>query len=185
MPDNAERIHIDTRWFVSADLPEALAIEKESFPIPWVEEDFRALMAKRNVIGIVARCNPLQCEEEEGPILGYAIYELHDNYIEILTLAVHPSYHRRSIGKQLTQKLQSKLSAVKSRRRIEIRVPEECLALQLMLRGCGFLATSIRHFAGSTHFGSKDKYVMEWFKHDPEPSFHSIELDNDTQEDFN
>lgn len=177
--DNPHPLHVTTRWFVSADLPEVLDIENKSFPIPWVEDDFRALMAKRNVIGIVARCNPIECRDDEGPILGYALYELHDNYIEILTLAVHPDYQRRTVGRQLVQKLQSKLSAVKSRRRIEIRVPEECLGLQLLLRGCGFLATSIRHFAGSTHFGSTDKYVMEWFKHDPEPSFHTIELDEE------
>lgn len=184
MTDKAARIHIETRWMVSPDLPAILSIEKESFPAPWVEDDFRALLSKRNVIGIVAYQNPLALnddqEENEEPI-GYALYELHDTYLELLTLAVSPEFRNKEVGQQLVKRLQVKLSAVKSRRRIEMRVPEECLALQILLRKCGFLATSIRHFAGSTHFGSTDKYVMEWFKPERSPSYHTIELD----EEFN
>ncbi len=76
-------VHI--RWMTRAELPYVLDIERRSFPAhAWGEEAFLSELRKRTVIGMAA--------VREERVLGYVIYELHGDRMDVLNFAVHPFY---------------------------------------------------------------------------------------------
>ncbi len=142
------RVHI--RWMIRRDMLEILEIEKHAFEFPWCEEDFIRCLRQRNCIGMVA--------ERDEQIVGFMIYELHKTRLHILNFAVHPDYRRRSVGKQMVDKLIGKLSHQR-RTRILLEVRETNLDAQLFFRNCGFRAISVlRDFYEDT---IEDAYLME------------------------
>ena len=80
------RVHI--RWMIRRDMPEVLAIEHASFEYPWCEEEFLRVLRQRNCIGMVA--------EHGERIVGFMIYELHRNKIQVLDFATHFDFRRRN-----------------------------------------------------------------------------------------
>ena len=147
--DNGINIHI--RWMIRRDMPEVLNIEKGSFEFPWSEEDFIHCLRQRNCIGMVA--------EFENRIVGFMIYELHKDQLHILNFAVRPDFRRRSIGKQMSDKLVGKLSQQR-RSRIVLEVRETNLAAQVFFKRVGFRAMSVlRDYYDDT---TEDAYVMQY-----------------------
>ncbi|HHM13020.1 MAG TPA: GNAT family N-acetyltransferase, partial [Planctomycetaceae bacterium] len=100
---------------IRRDMPEVLAIEKAGFEFPWSEDEFVRCLRQRNCIGMVA--------ETDEQIVGFMIYELHKNRLHVLNFAVHPAFRRRGIGRQMIEKLISKLSSQR-RNRIMLEVRE-------------------------------------------------------------
>lgn len=129
------RVHI--RWMIRRDMPELLAIEQASFPVPWVEEDFITVLRNRNCIGMVAAGSA-----PHEPILGYMIYELQKTALNLFTMAVHPDHRRRYIGRQMIYKLQSKLNSHR-RTHLTMEVSEQNLDGQRFLKAMGFKATHV------------------------------------------
>ena len=145
----ALKVHI--RWMIRRDMSDVLAIEQAGFEYPWSEEDFIRCLRQRNCIGMVA-------EHADRPI-GFMIYELHRTRLHILNFAVHPRYQRRTVGRQMIEKLIGKLSA-KRRNRIVLEVRETNLPAQLFFRACGFRAIAVlRNFYDET---TEDAYVMQY-----------------------
>src|SRR4029079_15772944 len=95
------RVHI--RWMIRRDMPEVLAIQHASFEFPWCEEEFLRVLRQRNCIGMVA--------ELGERIVGFMIYELHRNRIQVLDFATHPEFRRHGVGRQMISKLVGKLSS--------------------------------------------------------------------------
>lgn len=93
-------VHI--RWLIRRDMPEVLAIEAQTNPPFWAEDDFLHCLRQRNCIGMAA--------EAEDKVLGFFLYELHKNHLFVLNLAVDASHHRQRIGTQMMNKLASKVS---------------------------------------------------------------------------
>lgn len=124
------------RWMVHRDFPQVLEIEQASFESPWTECMLRAILKERNTIGIVV--------DEEGEILGYAIYEV-DDVLFIKTLAVRADKRRHGIGRQIIRNFVRKLPSGR-RDCLEMLIRERNLAGQLFLRACGFQAVETRHF---------------------------------------
>lgn len=122
-----------TRWLIRRDLPEVLAIERTSFSDPMTEDDFTAYLGQRNCIGMVA--------EREHQVIGYMLYALHKSRLVLLSLAVHPSFRRQGVGKQLLVKLWSKTSD--RRTRIDLEVRETNLRAQLFFSAMGWRATGV------------------------------------------
>lgn len=117
------------RWLIRKDMSGVLLAD--SFVSePWDEETFISHLQQRNMIGKV-----VECGEE---ICGYMLYRLHKKYLELVRIGVHAAYRRRGFGTKLIDHLKFKLGS--DRVSILINVPEEELALQLMLRSCGFFA---------------------------------------------
>lgn len=145
----ATAIHI--RWMIRRDMPEVLAIEQGSFEFPWAEDDFTRCLRQRNCIGMVA--------EADGRVAGFMIYELNKSQLHVLNFAVRPDARRRSIGRQMVEKLLGKLSQQR-RTRITLEVRETNLAAQVFFRNAGFRAVSVlRDYYDDT---TEDAYVMHF-----------------------
>jgi [ribosomal protein S18]-alanine N-acetyltransferase len=95
--DTADRAEVRGRWMIPRDLPAVTAIERASFPEPWTEDDFRGVLRRRNGVGIVA--------EVGDAVVGYAVYEMHREYLKVLNLAVAPGWRRRGLGAGLADRI--------------------------------------------------------------------------------
>jgi len=136
---------------VRRDMPEVLAIEHESFGLPWCEEDFLEQLKRRNCIGMVA--------EHADRVVGFMIYELHKTKILVLDFATHPDFRRRGVGRQMLAKLAGKLSSHR-RTRVVLAVRETNVAGQLFLRAAGYRATRVaRGYFDDT---GEDAFVMRY-----------------------
>lgn len=143
------RVHI--RWMIRRDMAEVLEIERNSFEFPWFEEDFIRCLRQRNCIGMVA--------EHGERVVGFMIYELHKTRLHVLNFAVSDDVRRRGVGRQMIEKLVSKLSSQR-RTRISLEVRETNLHAQLFFRSVGFRATTVlRAFYEDS---PEDAYLMQY-----------------------
>ncbi len=142
-------MNMHVRWMIRRDMPEVLKIEYENFDCPWTEEDFLKCLRKRNCIGMVV--------ERENKVVGFMLYELHKNQLEVLNLAVKQDCHRQGIGSLMIDKLASKLS-IERRTKIALLVRDSNLGAQLFFRAMGFRAVEVlRNFYEECH---DDAYSM-------------------------
>jgi ribosomal-protein-alanine N-acetyltransferase len=149
--DQKQEVRVHIRWMIRRDMPEVLTIEQHSFEFPWTEEDFIRCLRQRNCIGMVA--------EYDDRVVGFMIYELNKNRIQVLNLAVDAEFRRRGVGTQMIAKLIGKLSSQR-RTRIALEVRETNLAAQLFFRSSGFRAISVlRNFYEDT---PEDAYLMQY-----------------------
>lgn len=133
MKPKPDTIHV--RWLIRRDLDEVLAIDELSHPIAWDEEDdFKNNIRRRNCIGMVVECNNV--------VVGFMVYDLHKNRLNILRFAVDPEKRNRGFGSRLVQKLVAKLS---QQRRTELSISVDISNLTALefLKGHGFIATGI------------------------------------------
>ena len=126
------RVHI--RWMIRRDMEDVLRIEKESYIEPCSEDDFVIYLSKMSTIGMV-------CEYDEH-IIGYMIYLLHKEYLEVIKLAVEQESRFLSVGRQMIDKLKNKLSSQR-RSKVELTINESNLNAQLFLAKCGLRATKV------------------------------------------
>ena len=153
-PKQQLRVHI--RWMIRRDMPEVLGIERGSFEFPWLEEDFIRCLRQRNCIGMVA--------EHGERVVGFMIYELHKTRLHILNFAVADGARMHGVGRQMAEKLVSKLSGQR-RTRISLEVRETNLGAQLFFKHVGFMATTV--LRAYYEDSPEDAYVMQ-FKYLPD-----------------
>ena len=148
------------RWMVRRDLPEVLRIEGRSFPEPWSEEDFLTTLRERNTIGMAAEVRGLFGDGPEQ-VAGYVVYELAEDRLRVLNLAVAPEWRRAGVGTALVDRLKSKLGAHR-RNRVELVVSELNLPAQVWLRRRKFLAEEVirGHFTDGSD-GYRMAYEVE------------------------
>jgi len=151
VPTSKAQVRVHIRWMIRRDMPEVLAIEHAGFEFPWCEEEFLRVLRQRNCIGMVA--------ELGERVVGFMIYELHKNRLNVLDFAVHPEFRRQAIGRQMVDKLVGKLSSHR-RTRIVSHVRETNLAAQLFFRIQGFRATEVvrEHFQDT----GEDAFLMNY-----------------------
>jgi ribosomal-protein-alanine N-acetyltransferase len=139
------------RWAIARDMPEILAIEELSFPLPWSGDDFIRVLRQRNAICRVAEVNER--------VVGYAVYEIHRRYMAVLNFAVHPTYRRWKVGTALMNALKERISPTRQNR-LELTVGERNLDAQLFLRTMGLRAVSMvdEPWEG----WDEDGYLFEW-----------------------
>jgi ribosomal-protein-alanine N-acetyltransferase len=159
-------VHVHIRWMIRRDMPEVLAIEHAGFDFPWCEEGFLRVLRQRNCIGMVA--------ELGERVVGFMIYELHKNKLNVLDFAVHPEFRRQGIGRQLVDKLISKLSAAQ-RTKIIIRVRETNLTGQLFFRSQRLQALGVNreHYADT----GEDAFVMCYLLPRPDVVVQEVTVD--------
>jgi ribosomal-protein-alanine N-acetyltransferase len=137
-------------------MPEILDIERDCFGRnAWTEEDFMCALTKRNCIGL--------CAELSERVVGYVIYELRKDRIDIVNLAVAPEFQRTGIGSDIVAKLRFKLDAQR-REEISLLIRDGNLPGQLFFRSAGFRAVGILHYAFCGPDGDEDGYRMVWRK---------------------
>jgi [ribosomal protein S18]-alanine N-acetyltransferase len=149
VPSSQAQTRVHIRWMIRRDMPEVLAIEQSSFEFPWCEEEFLRVLRQRNCIGMVA--------ELGERVVGFMIYELHRNKIQVLDFATELSFRRQGVGRQMVAKLVGKLSSQR-RNRITLLVRETNLQAQFFFRVVGFRATEVlrEHYPDS----GEDAYSM-------------------------
>lgn len=143
------------RWLIRRDMPEVMAIEKASYGRPWTEDEFVHCLRQRNCIGMVL--------EHDDAIIGFMVYELHKNNINVINLAVKPEFRRQGFGKMMIDKLIGKLSSVR-RTSIVFVVRDTNLDAQLFLRSSGFIATSVfrQYYRVEDETDFDDAYIMKY-----------------------
>jgi len=141
---------MEVRWLIRRDMAEVLDIERASFDVPWVEEEFLACLRQLNCIGMVA--------EHQQIIVGFMLYEFHRHSIHVLNFAVHPNCLRQGIGTRLVAKLIDKLSQQR-REEIVLEVRETNLDAQLFFQSQGFRAVSVMR---DWYDNGEDAYVMRY-----------------------
>jgi len=146
-----QRLRVHIRWMIRRDMAEVLDIERESFEFPWYEEDFIRCLRQRNCIGMVA--------EHGERVVGFMIYELHKTRLHILNFAVADAFRQRDVGRQMAEKLISKLSSQR-RTRISLEVRETNLSAQLFFKQLGFRATSV--LRSYYEDSPEDAYLMQF-----------------------
>ena len=149
--DQKQCLEVHIRWLIRRDMPEALAIEADSFEWPWSEERFLGYLRRKAVIGMVA--------EHDERVVGYMVYELSKNGIHLLNFAVAVDYRRQGVGSQMVAKLTGKLSPAR-RKRIILQIREGNLQGQLFFREMGFRAVSV--LCDYYDDSPEDAYVMAY-----------------------
>jgi ribosomal-protein-alanine N-acetyltransferase len=138
------------RWLVRRDLTDIINIEQLSYEVAWTKQDFERQLQHKNCIGLVATL--------KEDIVGYVIYMLHKERIEVINMAVHPKYQKQGIGTTILEKIKNKLG--NKRNRMTVDIEEYNLIAQLFLKSNGFLATRTNKYSDSA-----DSYEMEFFEH--------------------
>jgi len=118
---------------IRRDLPQVVAIEKDSSENHWTEQKFLRNLDNRLNPGRIG----MVCVDSLDTVLAYVVYQLHPDRLEMLNLTVNPKVRRKSIGRHMVKNLKSKLSEHK-RSMIEMTVRESNLDGQLFLRAMGF-----------------------------------------------
>lgn len=128
------RMGVEVRWAIRLDTTEIVDIERRSSDRPWSESEFLDAVRQRNQIAMVA--------VRGGRVLGYMVYKIHRESIELLRLVVDIEFRRHRVGEQLVEKLRAKLRPGR-RSRIDASIRETNLGVQLFLRKQGFKATRV------------------------------------------
>jgi ribosomal-protein-alanine N-acetyltransferase len=85
------------RRMTAADLPAVVALELESYTMPWSESTFRALLRRRDADLIVAEAN--------NRLAGYAAAWSVLDQCELGNVAVAPDWRNRGVGSQLVARI--------------------------------------------------------------------------------
>lgn len=119
------------------DLPRVMEIEFLSFELPLSTQEIVDHLHNRSVIGIVAR--------RGDEIVGYMLYRLDKESLEVMRMAIHPEFRKSGVGRAMIERLRNKLSTQR-RKYLVASVGERDLQSQLFFRACGFRVTEIWQF---------------------------------------
>jgi ribosomal-protein-alanine N-acetyltransferase len=129
-------MNLSVRKMILADLPQVVEIDKASFSLPWPERSFRFELTDN----VASRS---WVAELDGRIVGMIVLWLLVDEAHIATIATHPDFRQRGIGKKL---LIHGLTSVKAegaqRAFLEVRAGNELA--QEMYRKFGFVVDGRR-----------------------------------------
>jgi [ribosomal protein S18]-alanine N-acetyltransferase len=77
------------------DMRAVVAIENESYSVPWSEATFRGLLRRRDAEAVVA--------EADGIVVAYAIFWCVLDQSELGNVAVTPAWRRQGVGELLVE----------------------------------------------------------------------------------
>jgi len=104
------------RFLVLRDFQDVLAIDAASMgDLAWTEKAMLAELRKTNSIGYIA-------ESPDDHVIGFMVYALEKQRINVLRFAVDPAFRHGGIGTALLARLRGKLGG--ERRLIRFDVPE-------------------------------------------------------------
>ena len=125
------------RPMVLADIPAVVAIDKQSFSLPWPETSYRY-----EVQGNPAS-RPFVAEGENHEIIAMIVSWLIVDELHIATIATSPTHRRRGVGSQILREALRDAKASGARRAfLEVRAGNE--DAQAMYRKFGFNTTGRR-----------------------------------------
>jgi [ribosomal protein S18]-alanine N-acetyltransferase len=145
------------RSIIRGDLPALIEIERTNALSPWTEAEFRAwFLGPRKSIGIICMTGHIA--------VGFVVYEIGDDQIEIQNMAVRPAYRRRAVASQMLARLGGKLTEF-AKPRLVTSVRDSNLPMHLFLRSRGFRATEVCH--GHCENTGEDGYRFEYLAEQP------------------
>lgn len=135
MPTNT--LDVQIRWMQRTDLLRVLDIERQNFPHGWrwSENDFLDCLRQRNCIGMVA--------DDRLGVVGFLVYELVADRLEVLNFAVDPAAQRRRVGTRMLDRLVDKLHQ-HNRHTIRLLVRETNAGAVRFFAANGFRAELVR-----------------------------------------
>ena len=122
-----KRVAVELEPMAVAHLDAVLAIDQQSFSMPWTDAMFRSeLQNERTSRLLVARA-----KAADGPIVGYIAYRIVLDEMHVILMAVASAWRRRGIARQLLCQAMDQARAVGCiRATLEVRV-SNTPALQL------------------------------------------------------
>lgn len=118
------------------DIPAVVDLDQKSFSLPWPERSFRFELTDNPA----SRC---WVAELDGKVVGMIVAWLIVDEAHVATVATHPEYRRRGIGRRLLAHALRHLSQDGARSSF-LEVRESNLAAQEMYRKFGYEATGRR-----------------------------------------
>jgi [ribosomal protein S18]-alanine N-acetyltransferase len=120
---------------IPTDLDEVMAIERTSFRHPWSSNFFREELQVACARSILAQVN--------GKIVGYVLFWLLPEEVDIHNIAVHTGFRRQGIGQALLkQVVEQARNRDSSRVTLEVRVSN--VAAQKLYESVGFISQGLR-----------------------------------------
>jgi ribosomal-protein-alanine N-acetyltransferase len=120
---------------VLADLDEVMAIERTSFKHPWSSHFFLEELRVACARAILAQVS--------GKIVGYALFWLLPDEVDIHNIAVDTNFRRQGIGQALLKQVALEArSRNASRVTLEVRVSN--IPAQKLYESVGFISTGLR-----------------------------------------
>ena len=119
----------------TADLDAVMAIEKASFAYPWSPRFFLQELQVDCARSLLAEVN--------GRIVGYILFWLLADEIDIHNVAVHSEFRRRGIGRLLIEQVVLEAQR-RGSTRVTLEVRRSNLAAQKLYESIGFIPTGVR-----------------------------------------
>ena len=124
-----------------SDIPQVVAIDRQSFPLPWSELAYRRELEENPMAQFIVAIAPT--EDCLRRVVGYAGFWLIVDEAHINTVAVHPQWRRRGVGARLLVALLERATACGAvLATLEVRVSN--LAAQNLYRRYGFAVVGRR-----------------------------------------
>jgi [ribosomal protein S18]-alanine N-acetyltransferase len=142
----------EIRYATYKELPSIVSLEETCFEFPWSEHDFIHYLRSHATLSLVV--------ELDNEVIGYVVYSVEGDKMEILNLAVDPNFRRNGIGSEILATLREQADLT-NRNKIVGYVRESNLAAQLFLRSSGFIATEIKREQYDET--DEDCYLFEFF----------------------
>jgi ribosomal protein S18 acetylase RimI-like enzyme len=138
-------------WASKGCLTRMAEIDGQSFHgAAWSRSMFDLVLTRPKHIALIAHC--------DSRIAGYVVFDLSSiTHIQLIRLAVDPTYRRRNVGRGLVGQLTGRLS-YPGRTSIACRICETDDAARDFLVRCGFRCAGLDR----NYFGERDAYVMAW-----------------------
>ncbi|HEX8743867.1 MAG TPA: ribosomal protein S18-alanine N-acetyltransferase [Thermoleophilaceae bacterium] len=139
---------LEIRRLAYGDLPQAIAIERRSFPTPWSLAMFVLELSKPSGICLAA----LRGER----IVGYLICSRYDTVWHLMNVAVDPSLRRQGLATALLDRLFEQADRPGAQYTLEVRLSNEA-GIALYER-FGFHSAGLRR--GYYHDNKEDALIM-------------------------
>ena len=125
---------VELHWLSMQHLGPVSDIAADTFDNPWTRKQYAEILSRLNVMGLVAVAWP-------GRVLGYNVFAIQDNRIDLLCMAVESHHRRRGIGRKLFGRLSEFLSPQRSALYFEVQ--ETNLAAHLFFKAQGARALGL------------------------------------------
>ncbi|MEJ2482425.1 MAG: ribosomal protein S18-alanine N-acetyltransferase [Gemmatimonadota bacterium] len=131
----------------TADLPDVMRIERQSFTMPWQESTFRALMRRPSASLLTAET---AVDEKIGAeVVGFAVLWFAADEAELGDFAVDPDWRGRGVGSRLLE------------RSIEVARARGARTLYLEVRESNAAARALYEKRGFRVVGRRPEYYSE------------------------
>jgi ribosomal-protein-alanine N-acetyltransferase len=126
---------VSFRPITPADLDEVMAIERTSFRHPWSSKFFLEELQVACARSILAEAN--------GKIVGYVLFWLLPDEIDVHNIAVHSGFRRQGIGQALLQQVVEQ-ARNRSAFRVTLEVRVSNIPAQKLYESLGFISKGLR-----------------------------------------